>query len=88
MKRLLLIACLLPTPLLAKDLTVTMDEQAWAANIQMLDQAVRAQGLASADAALFIKKKIEDAAKAAGEAPAAPVGPPAPPPDPKKEIKK
>lgn len=70
MKRLLLLVLLLPSPLLAKDLSVTMDEQAWGVNIQLLDQAVKANGLASADAALFIKKKIEDAAKAAAEKPA------------------
>ena len=70
MKRLALALLLLTGPALAaspavaKDITVTMDEQAWAANIQLLDAATKAQGLAVAQAALFIKEKIEAAAKA------------------------
>ena len=67
MKRLALALLLLTSPALAKDITVTMDEQAWAANIQLLDAATKAQGLAVAQAALFIKDKIEAAAKAAAE---------------------
>lgn len=67
MKRLAFALLLLTSPALAKDITVTMDEQAWAANLQLLDVATKAQGLAVADAALFIKKKIEEAAKAAAE---------------------
>lgn len=60
---------------LAKDLSVTMDEQAWSIAIQLWmrsTQAQQAPDWAVTEAALSLKKRVEDAAKAAEK----PVDPP------------
>ncbi len=73
MKRFFFCLALLASPAAAKDITVTLTEDEAKAAAQLIDLAVRAQGLAVADAAIAIVRKLNAAAQEAAQ------------PEPKKE---
>jgi hypothetical protein len=76
MKKLLaaaLIAATLPTLAIAKDVTITFNEQEQTAFIEVLDQATRGGGLKAASATVYFQNKFQQAvALASMPVPAAP----------------
>lgn len=50
------------SPVVARDLTITLTEQEAQAVIQVLDLGVKAGGLSAAEAALMMLHKLQDAA--------------------------
>ncbi len=67
MKRLFFALCLLSSTAQAKDLTVTMAEEAWQVVINALNVQVKTEGLSAADNAIYIRNAIQAAAKKAEE---------------------
>ncbi len=67
MKRLLIVILLFSSSAAARELTVTMSDEAWQVVINALDVQVKQQGLSAADNAVFIRNAIQAAAKKATE---------------------